>query len=412
MKKVFLSIIIISMAVFYFSATQITFWYAIGGTSGEAFKEIAEEFNSINKNVKVKLVYTGSYADTAQKVTAAIATNTLPNGGIIPAGPIFTGARGNYEILDFMMNDPEFDMNDFFPAMWDYSKYNGKICAIPYNISTPILYYNKDLMREAGLDPDRPPQTWEELLQASKIVTKDINNDGIPDIWGFDTNDPVWIFKAFLRQNENLIIDTESLTPLFDTPSGIETAEFWKKLIDEKAMPEAQHSLSENLFLGGRLAFFMGSSNRIGKWQGNTDFELGVAYLPAGKVRAVPLGGAVAVLFPKKAEEDEATYQLLKWLTSPENVAKFSMKTGYLPIRKSALELPEMKHFMDENPLWKVAFEQLEFSFAYWHFDEMGAMDNFIWEALEKIERGVSSPEEAMKWLTKSLREEIEAGRE
>jgi len=411
MKKVLLSIIVVGMVVFSFSATKITFWYAIGGTSGESFKNIVEEFNSMQDDVEVKLVYTGSYADTAQKVTAAMATNTLPNGGIIPAGPIFTGVRGNYVLLEYMLHDPEFDMNDFYPAMWEYSKYEGKICAIPYNISTPLLYYNKDLMKDLGLDPDIPPSTWEELLEAAKTITKDINKDGIPEIWGFDTNDPVWIFKAFLRQNENEIIETATLTPLFDTPSGIETAEFWKKLIDEKAMPVGQHSLAENLFLGGRLGFFMGSSNRIGKWKGKTDFDWGVAYLPAGKVRAVPLGGAVAVLFPENAEKDETTYRLIKWITSPENVAKFTMETGYLPIRKSALELPVMKKFMAENPEWKIAFEQLEFSFAYWHFDEMGTMDNLIWEALEKIERNVSSPEEAMKWLTKTLHTEIEANR-
>lgn len=412
MKKVLLCILVVSVAVLTMAVTEITFWYALSGVSGESIKAIVEEFNISQNDVLVKLVYSGNYADTAQKITAALAANTLPNGGIIPAGPIFTGARGNFVLLDYILKDPEFDMDDFYPAMWDYSKYEGKICAVPFNISTPVFYYNKDLMRASGLDPDNPPQTWEELLEAAKAITRDTNNDGIPDIWGVDMADTPWIFKAFLLQNENEIIDVSTMTPLFDNQRGIEAAQFWKRLIDEKAMAIGQHSLAEKMFLGGTLGFYMGSSNRIGRWQGTTNFEFGAAFLPAGKVRAIPIGGAVAVLFPKTAKEDEATYRLIKWLTTSENAAKFAIETGYLPTRRSSLELPMTQEFMASTPMWRTAFEQMEFAFAYWHFNEMGTMDSLIWEALEKIERNVMSPADAMKWLSKELKAEIEANLE
>jgi len=149
------------MVLFMFTALslEIVFWYPLSGTKGEVFKSIVEEFNKTHPSIKVKLVYTGEYRDTAQKVMAALATGTLPNGGIIPAGPIFTGPYGNYKILEYIEKDPEFDMNDFYNVAWEYSKYKGKICAIPYNISTPILIYNKKLLKEAGLDPNKPPET-------------------------------------------------------------------------------------------------------------------------------------------------------------------------------------------------------------------------------------------------------------
>lgn len=412
MKKVLLFVFIFALAAVSFGVTEITFWYALSGTSGEAFKSLIDEFNSTQDEVRVKAIYSGKYADTAQKITAALASNALPNGGIIPAGPIFTGARGNYVIYDYISNDPEFDMNDFYPAMWDYSKYQGKICAIPYNISTPMFYYNKDLMREAGLDPENPPQTWDELLDAASKITKDTNGDGIPDIWGFDTKDTPWIFKALLLQNNCNIIESETLTPLFDTPEGIETAGFWKKLIDNKAMPAGIHSMAEKMFLGGTLGFYFGSSSRIGRWLGNTQFDFGATFLPAGKKRAVPIGGAVIVLFPHKKKEDDATYKLIKWLTLPENVAKFSLKTGYIPTRKTALELPSVQKFMEDVPMYKAAFKQLEYGYAYWHFNEMGTMDDLIWEALEKIEREIMTPGYAMKWLSRELKAEIEANME
>jgi sn-glycerol 3-phosphate transport system substrate-binding protein len=412
MKKVMLIVIVVLLASLSFAkATEITFWYALSGHKGEVFKDFIDEFNSIQDDIYVKGVFSGKYADTSQKLMAAIAANILPNGGVVPAGPIFTGARDNYLILDYLENDSELDMDDYYPAMWDYARYEGKICAIPYNISTPVMYYNKDLFKSAGLDPEKPPQTWDELLTYAKAITKDENGDGNPEIWGFDANDTPWIFKAFLAQNECGIIESSTLNPLFDTEAGYETAEFWKKLIDEQAMPVGIHDIAEKRFLGGTLGIYMGSSSRIGSWLGNTEFDLGVAYLPAGKVHSIPIGGAVIVLFPYSDKENDATYEFIKWVTEPERVAQFSINTGYIPTRKSALKIEELENFMEEVPEYKTAFEQLKYGFSYWHFYEMGTMDNLIWEGLEQIERELMEPEEAMNWISKELEAEIEANK-
>jgi sn-glycerol 3-phosphate transport system substrate-binding protein len=388
---------------------KITFWYALGGNSGEAVKKLVEEFNKQSKTVIVEGVYSGKYGETAQKITTALVSNTVPNGGIIPAGPIFTGGRGNYKILDYIEKQKDFDQDDFYPGIWDYARYKGKICAIPFNISTPIMYYNKKLLTETGLDPDKPPQTWEALLEAAKKITRDINGDGAPDIWGFDTKDSPWIFKSFLLQNDNMIIDSATEDPLFDNESGVETAAYWKKLIDAQAMPVGMHQLAEKQFLGGNLAFLMASSNRLGRWLGKTDFEFGVAFLPENKRRAVAVGGAVLVLFPYSEDEDNATWEFINWLTKPEQLAQFATTTGYIPIRKSILDLPSIKQFLKSNPVYKVAYEQLAYAFSYWHFEMMGEMDRILYESLEKIERGLETPEEAMQKGAAELRELIKS---
>ncbi|MCK5199245.1 MAG: ABC transporter substrate-binding protein, partial [Spirochaetales bacterium] len=337
--------------------------------------------------------FSGKYAETAQKVTAALASKTLPNGGIIPAGPIFTGQYDNYKILDYMENDSDFDMGDFYDGIWDYGKYDGKISVVPYNISTPIMYYNKDLFKASGLDPDSPPTTWDELLEVAKAITKDTDGDGVEDIWGYNVKDTKWLFKAFLMQNGNEIIDIDNNEPLFTERSGIETAEFWKKLIDQKAMPSGLHNIAEDMFLGGQLGIYMGSSSRIASWSGKTEFELAAAFLPKGKNFAVPLGGATAALFPSGNEsQDKATYTFIKWLCKPENLAILSVNTGYIPPRKAVLEEESVKAFLETAPMFKVAFEQLQYASSYWHFNEMGTMDSFIWEALDKMEIEDLSP--------------------
>lgn len=389
---------------------DIVFWYAISGSKGEVFKGLVDKFNSSQDKIRVEGIFSGKYAETAQKVTAALASKTLPNGGIIPAGPIFTGQYGNYKVMDYMEKDSDFDMNDFYSGIWDYGKWDGKICVIPYNISTPIMYYNKDLFKESGLDPDSPPTTWDELLETAKAISKDVDGDGVEDIWGYNVKDTKWIFKAFLLQNDNKIIDTSTKTPLFTEETGIETAEFWKKLIDQKAMPSGLHNIAEDMFLGGQLGIYMGSSSRIASWSGKTEFELAAAFLPKGKHFAVPIGGATAALFPSSNEnEDIATYMFMKWLSEPENLAELSINTGYIPPRKAVLEEESVKNFLENAPMFKIAFEQLQYASSYWHFNEMGTMDSLIWEALEKMELEDLGAAETMEWLSNQLKIEIEA---
>ncbi|MCD6398057.1 MAG: ABC transporter substrate-binding protein [Spirochaetaceae bacterium] len=389
---------------------NIVFWYALSGSKGEVFKGLVDKFNSSQDEVIVEGIFSGKYAETAQKITASLAAKTLPNGGIIPAGPIFTGQYDNFKILEYLENDSDFDMGDFYDGVWDYGKYDGKICAVPYNISTPIMYYNKDLFREAGLDPDSPPTTWDELLEAAAAITKDTDGDGVEDIWGYNVKDTKWIFKALLMQNGNGIIDASTKTPLFTDKSGVETAAFWEKMIDQKAMPAGLHGIAEDMFLGGQLGIMMASSSRIAKWSGNTEFELAAAFLPKGKKSAVPIGGATATLFPSGNEnQDKATYTFIKWLVEPENLAELSINTGYIPPRAAVLKEESVKTFLDDAPMFKVAFEQLKYASSYWHFNEMGTMDSLIWEALEKMEIEDLSPEATMEWLSDSLTAEIEA---
>ena len=328
-KKVFLLVSLIMLFGFLTaSGVEISFWYALSGANGSTFKGLVDRYNNSQSAVKVNAIYSGSYADTAQKITASLAADILPNAGVIPAGPIFTGARGNYKILDYIENDPEFDKNDFYSNLWDYAKFEGKICAIPFNISTPLLYFNKDLLSKSGIDAKNPPEDWAELMEYSKKITLDENKDGEPEFWGMDMVDTPWLFKSFLLQNGCDIINSETLDPLFSTAEGIQTAEFWKKLIDEKAMPVGMHQIAETRFLGGNLGFYLGSSSRLGKWMGNTSFEFGVAFLPGEMRRAIPIGGAVLVLFPKNKDEDDAAWDFIKWVTSPEIVAEFARPLG------------------------------------------------------------------------------------
>lgn len=390
---------------------KISVWYAVSGASGEAFKELVEKFASENNQIEIELSYSGSYADTATKVSAALTSGTEPNVALMSAGPLFTGARENY-FIEEKINEPDFDRDDFFESGWDYSKYKGKVCALPYGISTPILYYNRDILEKAGIDINNPPETWEDLYRMAKTAQEKGNINNVNEFWGFEVRDVPWLFKTMLNQNENPVVNVDSnfkVTPAFAEESAVEVATWWKKMIDEKVMPAAQHANAEKTFLAGNCAFIVSSSNRISRWVTEDGVKVGAFPMPYFKKKSVALGGNVLVMFNKNEKEDYASWELLKYLVDAKNQTEFALKTGYLPIRRSGLELDVAKKALSENPMYKIAFDQMEYSWSYWHFEQMGTMDMILTSTIEKIEKNVLSPKEALEEAANELAREIEA---
>jgi len=390
---------------------KISVWYAVSGASGDAFKELVDKFSASQSQIEIELSYSGSYADTATKVSAALASKTEPNVALMSAGPLFTGARGNYYIEE-KINEPGFNKEDFFESGWEYSKYNGHICALPYGISTPILYYNKNILDKAGIDLSKPPKTWDELYEMAKNAQKNGNINSSADFWGFEIKDVPWLFKTMLNQNENTVVNVDAnnkITPAFGDDKAVEVATWWKKMIDDKVMPAAQHANAEKTFLAGNSAFIVSSSNRISKWITEQTVSAGAFPMPYFKKQSVALGGNVLVIFNKDEKADYGSWELIKYLVDAQNQTEFALKTGYLPIRKSGLELDVAKKALAENPMFKIAFDQMSYSWSYWHFEQMGTMDMILGDTMEKIEKNVMSPKEALEDAVKQLTKEMES---
>ena len=389
---------------------KISVWYAVSGASGDAFKELVEKFTAENNQIEIELSYSGNYGDTATKVSAALTSGAEPNVALMSAGPLFTGARGTY-FIEEKINEADFDKADFFESGLDYSKYKGKVCALPYGISTPILYYNKNILDKAGIDTSKPPETWDDLYEMAKIAQAKGNINNVDEFWGFEVRDVPWLFKTMLNQNENPVVNVDAnfkVTPAFDDENAVEVATWWKKMVDDKVMPAAQHANAEKTFLAGNSAFIVSTSNRISRWVSEEGVKVGAFPMPYFKKKSVALGGNVLVMFNKNEKEDYAAWELLNYLVDTQNQTEFALKTGYLPIRRSGLELDVAKKALSENPMYKIAFDQMEYSWSYWHFEQMGTMDMMLTGAMEKVEKNVLSPKDALEEAAKELAREID----
>lgn len=387
---------------------KLQVWYAVSGTSGEVFTALATAWDEANDKVSLELSYSGNSGDTATKVSAALLSGTEPDVALMYAGPLYTAGRNDLR-MDEWYQAGDFDAQDVYPGMWEYAKFGGKVGAVPYGISTQVLYYNKTVLDAAGIDMTTPPATWEELYEIAKLAVEKGNINKAPDFAGFEVSDPVWLIKSMFMQNGNPVVETQdgAVVPVFNNEKAVQVAEFWKKLVDEGLMPAGEHDNAEKKFLAGNGAFIAASSNRISRWT-TTEFELGAIEMPAFGEKSIALGGNVLVVFSKDEKKAEAAKELVAYLANAQNQADFALKTGYLPTHQSAMELDSVKAAISENPLYKVAFDQLAYAWAYTHFEEMGTMDGLIWTAVNEFEKGAKTPQAALDYAVEELKVEME----
>ena len=381
--------------------TSLKVWYSISGTNGQFFESQVRAFQEQNPQITIELTYTGSYSDSATKISAAKLAGNAPDVVITSASQLYTGEDDNFQIETDVL-DPDFNVSDIRPGILEYANYRGHLAAVPFSISTQVIYYNKDLAAKAGLDLEaNPPKTWDEFVEVCKTIQAACPKG----TYGFDTSDAKWLVKSMLYQNGNDIVSLSEdgkITPLFAEESGIEVARFWAKMIDEKIMAKSQHDNAENKFLSGKLVFIAATSNRIAKWAESVQFNIGAIEMPYFKQPCVALGGSTATIMTTDATRHAASWALLKYLLNTENQTAYALTTGYLPIRESSVELPEVQAYMAESDLYATAIKQLDYSTAYIHFGEMGSMDTQLTWALDDIENG-TDPKRAFEDARDSL---------
>ncbi len=389
----------------------LEFWHAMGGHNGEVLEGMVAQFNEENPDIHVESVFQGNYTAIAQKFWATIQADAAPPPDVAQIGgaPMF-GATGYLApITDFTDGPNGIDRAEIYDAFWTYNTAGGKLWTMPFNNSMSVLYSNKDLFRAAGLDPEKPPKTWDELVEVAQALTRDTDGDGQVDQWGFNTTSSThWYLSAMILQNGGRIINEDETRVLYDGPEAIEALEFWGELVNlHKVMPPAQHRVAEEDFLAGKLGMLVQSSAGLPGTLEEAPFEVGVAMIPANKARVAPIGGASLVIVQGEEAKMDAAWEFVKWLTSPENSNYWGMNTGYVPIYKDALETPEMQQFLKDNPLYQTVIEQLEYAYGIPVFSELGTSDAELRKAVEKVELSAATPREALEAAAEAVNDAL-----
>lgn len=346
----------------------------VGGTVANLIDQLCTDYSKENPNVVIKPVYTGNYDDTVTKIQTAVQGGTPPDLFVSLATQRFTMASTQMAIPldDFIAADGaegKAYIEDFLPGFMEDSYVDGKIYSIPFQRSTMIMFYNKDAFIEAGLDPEAPPATWEELAEyGQKLTKKDAN--GNVERYGvgiaLNSGSAQWAFTGFALQNskngENLMTE-DGKKALFDTPENVEALQFWCDLQNKYQCMQpgiVQWTDLPAQFLAGEVAIIYHTTGNLANISQNANFNFGTAFLAAGKRQGAPTGGGNFYISRGISEErQKAAWDFIKFATSTQNAAQWNVDTGYCATRTSCYETETIKNYFKELPQAAIAVEQL-----------------------------------------------------
>lgn len=403
------------------AVTEIQWWHAMGGRLGEKVDEIAAGFNASQSDYNVVAVYKGNYAETMTAGIAAFRSKEPPH--IMQVFEVGTAtmmsAKGAIKpVYELMAETGEpFDSNAYLSTVTGYyTTPEGQMLSMPFNSSTPILYYNIEAFKKAGLDPAAPPKTWPEVADAATKLIAAGSECGFSTAW------ISWIhlenFSAWhnvpigTKANGFGGIDTEFVinSPLH--VKHIQQLADWQK--DKIFVYGGRRNLGNAKFSSGECAMYTESSAGYAGFKSAAEFEFGTTMLPywpdaEGAPQNTIIGGAsLWVMTGHSDEEYKGVAKFFSYLSSAEIQADWHQFTGYLPITLAAYELTKEQGFYEENPGTETALLQMTLNAPTENsrglrFGNFVQMRDFVYGTLEAIFAGDKTAQEG-------LDEAVEAG--
>ena len=397
-----------------YAATEIEWWHAMGGALGERVNEITENFNKSQSDYKLIAVYKGNYSETMTAGIAAFRSGKQPE--ILQVFEVGTatmmGAKGAIKPVYELMADAgiAFDSSDYLSAVAGYyTTTDGKMLSMPFNSSTPVLWWNKAAFKKAGLDPEAPPKTWPEVGEyAKKIVAA-----GYP--CGFSTAWQSWIhlenFSAWhdvpFGTEENGFAGTKTEFT-FNGPmqvKHIQQLADWQK--DKIFVYGGRRNLGNAKFTSGECGMYTESSAGYGGFKAGAKFEFGAANLPywpdaKGAPQNTIIGGSsLWAMGGHSDEEYKATAAFFRFLSLPMVQAYWHANTGYVPITNGAYELMKKLKFYEDNPGRDIPILQMSAKAPTANskglrFGNFNQVRGFIYEELEAIWAGKKTAQQGL----------------
>ena len=349
---------------------EITLWHSMTSANLATLTDLTERFNSSQSDVHVSLVNQNSYPDTLAAYTAALSGGTLPDVVQIQTIDLqFMIDSQSVVPAQSAIEADHYDLSDYIPSTVEFFKVTGVQYALPFNISSDVLYYDKDAFRAAGLDPDSPPDSLEGLRSAAqKVVSSGTEKYGM----SLKVTDSDFELELALAGGELVNHDNgrsgRATAVTFDDKIGKSIFEWWGGMLDDKLAQPTSFTTYDNLFaVANRIApMTWETSAALGSILSVLDtypqVSLGVGGLPSpsSPKGGVFVGGAGLFMVSKSSSErQDAAWQYIKFMNEPAQQAAWAVGTGYIPIRKSAADLPVLIQAWNKVPGYRVAYDQI-----------------------------------------------------
>ncbi|HAF71507.1 MAG: ABC-type sugar transport systems permease component [Acetothermia bacterium 64_32] len=317
---------------------KITFWHYWDGANLQALQSLIKQYEEAHPGITIEAVFVPG-AELLTKLQTAIISGKTPTIAIADLIAMPTLVRSGALIpLDEYIEQTDIDMNDFFEGPLAYGSYEGRFYSLPVSASNLGLFWNKNLFKAAGLDPERPPRTWEELVEFGRIIKEKTGK------WGYELytaggEGTTWQWQVFLWSAGGEFLSEDLSAPAFNSEAGVRALQFWVDLIHTyQISPLAPWGL----FGRGEAAMVMDGSWMTQFFPMQVNFELGAAPFPypADGEPATNMGGEQIFIFKGDPDLQQVAWDFITWFTGTEIQVQWDRLTGFMPIRRSVAQDP------------------------------------------------------------------------
>lgn len=382
---------------------KLTMYYpvAVGGPLTKVVDDLIAEFETSHKNIDVQAIYSGTYRDTMTKAQTAFRAGTPPDVAVLLSTELYslTDAKMIVSYDELLKGEDKTWLNRFFPALMKNSKDGeGRTWGIPFQRSTIVQYWNKELFKKAGLDPQKAPATWDDLAMAAEKVKA---SKAAPYGVEIPTTDyGYWMLQALATQNGVEVFNQAGNQTSFDNPAVIEALSYWHGLAAKGVMPSGtiEWGAVPQDFLQGKTAMVWTTTGNLTNIKKTATFDFGVSPLPSKVRPGSPTGGGNLFVFKTKEEDKQkAATELVKWLSDPAQAAKWSIETGYIATSSAAYETDAMQKYATGFPQALVARDQLQVAVSELSTHDEGRVLELVNNEVAAAMTGQKTPEQALK---------------
>ena len=380
-------------------------WSGFTGPDGEILKEIITRFNKANEGkIEVKMDVMG-WDVLAQKLPVAIATKSAPGLTLLIGDTIPQYLQNDaLEPLDDFFDKTGLQESNYVKNVLDIGKFNDKYYAMPMQFNLIYLYWNKTLFKEAGLDPEKPPVTMDELASyAEKLTIPEKNQYG----FGMAVKGAPQYWTSFFWNNGGEIFDLAQKKSLLNALENIKTLEWMQDLaINKKVTPSGAGGAEiDNLLMSGKLGMVINGPWLVNGLKSN-NIDFGMTAVPKGSTKQEIISGGIGYAIPAGTSQEvkDAAYEFIKYWMSPEVLKEWSLKNGFPAWENSVINDPEVK----ADPIQK-AISPLNVMGRPYNpeaYSAISAIDNdALWPMIEGIIAGAIKPEDAIKQTSDKIDE-------
>ena len=388
--------------------TKVTFYYPIqvSGPLAQVIDGYVAKFMVANPDIEVVPVYSGNYIDTTTKALTAAKSGAPPTVAVLLATDIYTLIDEDVvqPLDDFIKsNDDKAWVAGFMPAFLKSAQVGGKLWSAPFQRSTAVLYWNKKAFAEGGLDPEKYPTTWDEMVRYGKaVIRKDAS--GQVTRWGVGIPGNVgtaqWLFGALVAQNGGKLFNEQGTETYLTDPKVVEALQFWVDLSKVHGVhpPGIQEwGTTPSDFLEGRIAMIWTTTGNLTNIKKNATFDFGVAPYPGKVAPASVLGGGNLYIFSKAPQADkEAAFKFIKFMTSDELLADWNIQTGYVAPRDGAWATTALKNYVAAVPAAAVARQQIQNSVPEFSTYQNSRTTRALNDGIAAALTGAKTPQKAL----------------